>query len=204
MPQLVLGTTNSKKALELADVLRPVGMDLATLADFADPLRVVEDGRTFAENAALKATRQARHLGVWVLAEDSGLMVDALQGAPGVLSARYSGPGATDASNNQKLLQALGPTPLDQRTARYLCHMTLADPSGAIRAESQGSCAGRIVFEPRGSHGFGYDPLFEIIEYHRTLGLLGPVVKRALSHRARAARRMIPALVRLADSGGFD
>jgi len=198
---LVLGTANRKKGLELAELLSPVGIPLRTLADFPQAISVSEEGETFAANAALKAVQQARHLGRWVLAEDSGLMVDALGGAPGVLSARYSGPTATDESNNRLLLQQLGDTPVEQRTARYVCHMTLSDPSGTIRAESEADCRGRILFEPRGTHGFGYDPLFEIVEYHRPFAELGPRVKAHLSHRARAAARLLPKLFELVGSG---
>jgi XTP/dITP diphosphohydrolase len=198
---LVLGTANRKKGLELAKLLAPVRVPLRTLAAFSDGIRVVEDGETFAANAVLKASELAGRLGHWVLGEDSGLMVDALGGAPGVLSARYSGPEATDESNNRLLLQQLGDTPIQRRTARYVCHMTLSDPSGEIRAESQACCRGRILFEPRGTHGFGYDPLFEIAEYHRSFGELGPLVKSYLSHRARAARRLIPQLIELVESG---
>jgi XTP/dITP diphosphohydrolase len=200
-PLVVLGTGNRKKGLELAGLFAGLGLDCRTLAEMENPVTVSEDGRTFAENAALKATRQARHLGCWVLAEDSGLAVDALGGAPGVFSARYSGPDATDASNNRRLLAELGDIPAEKRTAGYVCHMTLSDPTGRIRAESEGTCRGRIAAEPRGTHGFGYDPLFEVVEYHRTFGELGPAVKSALSHRARAARRLIPALTGLVDSG---
>ena len=198
---LVLGTANRKKGLELAELLAPAGIVFLTLADFPDAIEVIEDGDTFAANAALKAAGQARHLGRWVLAEDSGLAVDALGGAPGVFSARYSGPGATDQSNNRLLLEQLGDTPSQQRTARFVCHVTLSDPSGTIRAESEACCRGRILFQPRGTHGFGYDPLFEIVEYHRPFAELGPRVKARLSHRARAVGRMIPPLIELADAG---
>jgi XTP/dITP diphosphohydrolase len=137
----------------------------------------------------------------WVLADDSGLEVDALGGAPGVYSARFAGPDATDDANNRRLLELLRHTPLEERDARYVCHVTLADPSGTIRAESHETCRGRIRFEPAGANGFGYDPLFEIVEYHRTFGELGPLVKRALSHRARAMRAMVPKLVALIAGG---
>ena len=200
-PLLVLGTANRKKGREIADLLAPVGLKLRTLPDFPEAPDVEETGRTFAENAALKAIAQARRLDRWVLAEDSGLMVDALDGAPGVYSARYSGPGATDESNNRRLLEAMRDMPAEARAARYVCHMTLADPRGQIRAESEAYCAGRILPEPRGTHGFGYDPLFEIVECHRSFGELGPVVKACLSHRARAARRLISRLVELVDRG---
>ncbi len=200
-PLLVIGTANRKKGRELADLFAPLGLELKTLADFPTAVAVPEEGRTFAENAVLKATQQARHLGTWVLADDSGLMVDALAGAPGVHSARYSGQNATDQSNNRLLLEKLGDRPPEKRAARFVCHMALSDSSGAVRAESEASCRGRILFAPEGRGGFGYDPLFEVVEYHRTFGELSPVAKACLSHRARAARLLIPAIVHLLDSG---
>jgi XTP/dITP diphosphohydrolase len=202
-PILVIGTANRKKGEELAELFSVVGLKLTTLADFPTAIRVEETGTTFAENAALKAGQQAEHLGHWVLADDSGLAVDALGGAPGVASARFSGPSATDAANNRLLLEKLGGAPLEKRTARFICHMVLADPSGTIRAESEGACRGRMLFEPRGSQGFGYDPLFEVVEYHRTFAELGIAVKSCLSHRARAARSLIPPLIALVDSGAM-
>lgn len=198
---LVLGTNNKKKGIELAELLAPHGFVLRTLADFPDSLEVDETGTTFAENAALKATVQARHLGCWVLGEDSGLAVDALNGRPGVYSARFAGPTATDEMNNAKLLQLLADMPLEQRTAHYICHAVLSDPLGDVRAESEDYCHGRILFEPSGSGGFGYDPLFEIPEYHRTFGELAGSVKAALSHRSRAMRAIIPRIITLANSG---
>jgi len=194
IPYIVLGTGNRGKRRELEALFSPLGIELRTLADFPESISVVEDGDTFAANAGLKAVEQARHLGQWVLGEDSGLLVDALDGEPGVFSARFSGPEATDESNNRLLLERLGDTPVAKRTAGYVCHMTLADPTGAIQAESEASCRGRIVFEPRGQNGFGYDPLFEVIEYHHTFGELSATVKAQLSHRARAARRLVPQL----------
>jgi len=200
-PLLILGTFNRKKGLELAEVLAPAGLKLQTLANFLEAIQVAEEGETFAANAALKATVQARHLGRWVLGEDSGLMVDALGGAPGVFSARYSGEQATDPWNNRQLLERLGKIPLEQRTAHYECHMAVADPAGTIRATSEGVCRGRILFSGRGTEGFGYDPLFEIVEYHRTFGELSSLVKSCLSHRARAARQLLPQLVELPAQG---
>lgn len=119
-----------------------------------------------------------------------------LNGAPGVYSARYSGDGATDATNNEKLLAALSAISQEKRTACYVCHAVLADPQGEVRAESTGRCGGRIRFAPAGGGGFGYDPLFEVVEYHRTFGELSPAVKSALSHRARAIRQLVPAMLR--------
>jgi XTP/dITP diphosphohydrolase len=198
---LLLGTANRKKGLELADLLRAVDVELRTLADFSVDFEVAEDGDTFAANARLKAAGYAKHLGQWVLADDSGLLVDALDGKPGVFSARYSGPDATDASNNRLLLDELGDLPLERRSARFVCHISVADPAGQIQAESEAACCGRILFEPRGANGFGYDPLFEIVEYHRSFAEFGLRSKAHMSHRARAAGRIIPDLQRLADSG---
>jgi XTP/dITP diphosphohydrolase len=194
---LILGTNNKKKGIELAELLTPFGLVLRTLADISDAIEVEETGTTFAENAILKATLQAKHLGCWVLGEDSGLSVDLLDGAPGVYSARFSGPNATDEKNNAKLLEALADRPLEERTAQYVCHAVLSDPQGNVRAEAEDYCRGRIMFEPNGCGGFGYDPLFEIPEYHRTFGQLGRTVKTVLSHRSRAMRTIIPKIVEL-------
>jgi len=195
---LVLGTHNRNKAGEL---VAPVGLAIKTLADFPQAKDVEETGDSFAANAALKAVAQARHLRAWVLGEDSGVVVDALGGAPGVYSARFAGPGATDAQNNERLLAELGDTPLERRGAHYECHLCLADSECTIRAECEGRCYGRIRFEPAGSAGFGYDPLFEVVEYHRTFGELGDRVKLVLSHRARAVEKLIPRLMEPLDSG---
>jgi XTP/dITP diphosphohydrolase len=193
--RLVIGTGNRKKGTELARLLAPLKWELLTLADFPNPLDVAEDGDTFAANAALKATQQARHLGEWVLADDSGLAVDAMGGVPGVYSARYAGPKATDEANNAKLLAALAGVPPEKRTARFVCHICVADPTGAIRAESEAYCRGRIIDSLHGPGGFGYDPLFLIAEYHRTFGELSPLVKSYLSHRGRAMAALVPKLL---------
>src|SRR5437773_2750610 len=137
MPRfLVLGSRNRKKLGELAELLEPHGLKLQTLADFPAAIEVEETGDTFAANARLKAVVQARHLKQWVLGEDSGLSVDALGGAPGVRSARFSDPGATDERNNALLLEKLKDVPLDKRAAHYICHAVLSDPQGNVRAES--------------------------------------------------------------------
>jgi XTP/dITP diphosphohydrolase len=190
---LVIGTTNAHKAGELAELLEPHGFEIRTLKDFADPLDVVEDGDSFAANARLKASQQAKHLKAWVLADDSGLEVDALGGAPGIYSARYAGTGG-DKANNAKLLRELEGVPWEKRGGRYYCHVAVADLTGAIRAESSGECRGVIRTSASGANGFGYDPLFEVREYHLTFGELGPNVKAALSHRARAMRAILPQL----------
>ena len=136
--------------MELARLLAPAAVETRTLADFPNAVHIVEDGDTFAANAALKAVGQARHLGRWVVADDSGLAVDWLHGAPGVFSARYAGPGATDEDNNRRLLDELAPVPPEQRSARFVCHVALADPTGTVRAESEASCRGRIRLRAAG------------------------------------------------------
>jgi len=198
---LVLGTRNRKKLGELVELLGAHGFVLKTLADFPAAIEVEETGDSFAANAVLKAKLQARHLGQWVLGEDSGLSVDALRGAPGIYSARYSGDGATDESNNRLLLEKLRDVPLERRTAHYVCSAAVSDPTGHVQATSEGICRGRILLEPAGSGGFGYDPLFEVVECHRTFGELAPAVKGVLSHRSRALREIVPLLVRLGVSG---
>src|SRR3990172_5313714 len=136
-PLLVLGTTNRKKGQELAELLSDLPLDVKTLGDFPEAPQVLEDGQTFADNAAKKASELARALKSWVLGEDSGICVDALGGRPGVYSARYAGPAAGDEANNRKLLAELRETPDEKRTASYVCTMAVSDPSGQIRAEAE-------------------------------------------------------------------
>ncbi len=198
-PLLVLASRNLKKSEEIRDLLAPVGFPLKSVAEFPGIADVVENGATFAENAAKKAREVAVATGQWAIGEDSGLRVDALNGAPGVYSARYSGEGATDDRNNAKLQAELRGVPDEKRGAGYVCHVALADPAGAIHLSFEDTCRGRIIAEPRGANGFGYDPYFLVREYHQTFGELSPIVKRHLSHRARAFRRLIPELVKLFD-----
>lgn len=165
----------------------------------------VEDGLTFETNARIKARYAARATGLPALADDSGLEVDALDGAPGVRTRRYAGPNATDAENNAKLLRELDGLPAGQRGGRYVCVLALALPDasapGGVRLVTRrGTSRGRIAFEPRGSAGFGYDPLFEPARERpggRTFGQYAPAEKDAISHRGRAARRMAPVLLEL-------
>lgn len=195
-PRVVLATRNAKKCAELRALLEPHGITVLSLDECPPAPDVVEDGATFAENAGKKAATIARCVGEWTIGEDSGIEVDALGGRPGVYSARYSGPGATDQSNNDLLVAELAHVPPDCRGARYVCHVAVADPTGAIRLQVEDYCRGRITTEPRGTGGFGYDPYFLIREYHRTFGELGPIVKQQLSHRGRALRRLLPLLLR--------
>lgn len=188
---LILGTHNQKKCVELRVLLEPLGYKLMSLAEVSGAIEVEETGTTFIENARLKAIEQARNLGQWTIGEDSGLCVPGLAGEPGVYSARYSGPNANDQSNNEKLLQQMAQRCPDQRSAYYVSTIALADPNGTIHIEAQGQCWGRILTEHRGTGGFGYDPLFEIPEYHQTFAQLGSTVKSVLSHRARALQQFI-------------
>jgi len=195
--EIVLASRNRKKVLELEQLLSPRGIVVRSVSDFPDVPDIVEDGETFAENAAKKAVETARLLNRWTLGEDSGLVVDALGGAPGVYSARYAGEECDDDANNRKLITQLQGVAAADRGAGYVCHVAVADPGGAIRLRADGQCRGRISAAPRGENGFGYDPFFLIAEYHRTFGELGPAVKRQISHRARALAKLIPPLVRL-------
>ena len=174
----------------MAELFATLELEIKTLADFPERLDVVEDGGSFCENAYNKACEQAVFLNLPVLAEDSGLVVDALNGTPGIFSARFSGKNATDESNNAMLLDKLADVPWERRTAHYVCEMVLSDTEGRILAVTSGTCNGNIRFEPDGANGFGYDPLFEVSEYHQTFGRLAPVLKQAISHRSRAARQM--------------
>ena len=188
---LLLGTSNRKKVIELEAHLGPRGFTLRTPADFPDAIEVEETGATFIENARLKAIAQARARHMWAIGEDSGLCVPALGGQPGVISARFSGPGATDQRNNEKLLACMADIDHPDRSAYYVSTVVLSDPEGEIVLEASGECWGRILKESRGTAGFGYDPLFEVVEYHRTFAELGLAVKRAISHRSRALRSFL-------------
>lgn len=195
---IVLASRNEKKTAEVATLLKPAGFIVVPVTDFPDIPEVVEDGKTFAANAAKKATEVAMALKQWVIGEDSGLAVDALNGAPGIYSARYSGPGATDEANNAKLLADLDGIPPEQRGAGYICSVALSNPAGDIRIAVEETCRGRITRTRLGDGGFGYDPYFLIPEYHKTFGQLSALVKHRLSHRARAFSAFIPKLKKLA------
>ncbi len=208
-PVLVLATRNPKKAEEMVALVAPAWepnpvlgrLVVRTLADFPDSPDVEEDADSFAGNARIKAIAAARATGHWALADDSGLAVDALGGAPGVKSARYAGTHGDDEANNRRVLAELAEAPDDRRGAAFVCALALSDPQGTIVAEVQAECRGRLIREARGVGGFGYDPLFLIPEYHRTFAELGPLVKHQLSHRARAFARLRPRLETLVATG---
>lgn len=201
LPLLILGTHNAKKGKELVELLDPLPLIVRTLVDYPEALHVVEDGDSFAENATKKACQQAVHLGGWVLGEDSGLCVDALDGAPGIYSARFAGPQAKDPENNGLLIEQLTGVPIDRRHAHYVCHAVLSDPTGTIQGSTTGKCHGRIRCAEVGNHGFGYDPLFEVHEYHRTFGELGPKLKSSISHRSRAISQLVPQIRKILSQG---
>ena len=197
---LTLGTHNAKKRKELAQLLAPYPIELRSLAEIPEAIEVDETGTTFEENAILKARQQALHLKCWVLGEDSGISVAALDGAPGVYSARFSGPDATDEKNNALMLEKLADVPMAKRTAWYTCHMALSDPEGNIHINTEDRCYGQILKKEIGSGGFGYDPMFLIPEYNMTFGQLGDTVKSILSHRARANRKFVTQLLSLIEN----
>ena len=199
--QLVVATHNRKKLGEIAELLSPQGFAVRSIGEFPGVPETVEDGVTFAENAAKKASEVALALKTWAIGEDSGLCVDALGGEPGVYSARFAGEHGNDAANNALLFRKLDGVPDANRTAHYVCSVAVARPDGTIALSEEARCRGRIVTKPCGDGGFGYDPYFLIPEYHRTFGELSPVVKQILSHRARAFARLVPRLVALAAGG---
>lgn len=193
--ELVLGTHNAKKLRELKILFAPTSIAVASLAEMEDPIEVVEDGKSFRENAEKKASQQAIHLGRWVIGEDSGLCVEALKGKPGIYSARFAGDDAKDEDNNAKLIRELDG--VQKRTANYVSHIALADPTGEILLNVEGKCFGEIVDQPRGSAGFGYDPYFLVREYDKTMAELGDTVKSVISHRAKAMRQFLRKFVAL-------
>ncbi|MDR1479556.1 MAG: non-canonical purine NTP pyrophosphatase [Planctomycetaceae bacterium] len=199
MPTILLGTSNHNKRAELSELLLPFGISICTLADFDVKPEVVEDGTSFIENARKKAVEYARFFKMPTIADDSGVSVEVLDGAPGIYSSRFAAtptnPNPTSEANNKLLLERLASVPAEQRAAFYTCAAVFAASSGEIICEAEQYCRGRIIFELSGNEGFGYDPLFEIIEYHKTFGSICPAIKKAISHRARAMRKLIPIII---------
>ncbi|GAB6877260.1 XTP/dITP diphosphatase [Thermaerobacter litoralis] len=195
VPQLVLATHNRGKVRELEAMLQEAGLPIhvRTLDEVGGVQMPAETGSTFLENARLKAEAVARQTGLPALADDSGLCVDALGGRPGVYSARFAGPEATDAANNARLLAELEGVPPPRRTARFRAVVVLAMPDGRW-TWAEGEAPGRILEAPRGTGGFGYDPLFLSDDLGVTFAEAGPEAKNRVSHRARALRALLPAL----------
>jgi XTP/dITP diphosphohydrolase len=191
MPEeLLIATRNAGKVVEFSRLLRGLPVSTRGLADFPDLCEVEESGETFEENATIKARAYAGLTGLPTLADDSGLSVDALGGAPGVRSARYAGPSATDAERNALLLSELNATRDPERRARFVCVLALFRPSDGFLKLFKGTCEGRIGHEPRGAGGFGYDPIFIPAGHSQSLGELPPDIKDRISHRAVALRAL--------------
>jgi len=199
--QLVLASNNAGKVREVGQILADLKLEVMPQGDFAVE-EVAETGTTFVENAIIKARHAAEVTGLPAVADDSGLVVDALSGAPGVWSARYAGEGASDAANVDKLMSALADTPDAQRGARFLCVMVFmrhaGDPTPVI---AQGSWEGRISRKKAGDNGFGYDPIFWVAEHGCTAAELSAELKNALSHRGQALRSLVAAMKQ---QGHFD
>ncbi len=187
--RIVLATRNENKVREIGDILSSLPVALVSLVDFPDIPEIVEDGTTFLENARKKAVTVHEHTGLLSLADDSGLEVEALGGRPGITSRRFAGPDATYADNNALLVRHMKDLPREARKARFVCVAALAGAGGAARY-TEGDLAGYIVEEARGEGGFGYDPLFYVPEYDKTVAQLDEAVKNRISHRAKAMSAM--------------
>lgn len=191
MPSLVVATGNPGKLEEMQAYLVGTGWDLRLKPDEID---IEETGSTFSENACLKASQVAQQMGQWAIADDSGLEVEALDGAPGLYSARY---GKTDQERIERLLNELG-NELN-REARFVCVIAIARPDGTIALAAEGLCPGRILHQPRGAGGFGYDPIFFVPEYNQTFAEMPADLKHRISHRGKAFEALLPQLGSLGD-----
>lgn len=194
---LLMATRNKGKVQELAELLEDLSVQILTLADFPHLGEVEETGQTFSENAAIKARYAATETGLITLSDDSGLEVDALNGKPGVYSARFAGEPSDDQRNNEKLLAMLQGVPAEQRTARFVCAMAVVLPRRGALPEifyTTGSCSGVILEEQRGKGGFGYDPLFYVPQLKKTFAELTLEEKNLISHRGQALREMVQIL----------
>lgn len=196
MARIVLATTNLDKKAELLPMLEQTSFEVLTLADFPGCPEVIEDGETYEANAIKKAREVSLYTGEMALADDSGLNIDALQGAPGIFSARFSGEHATYESNIKKVLHKLQGVPLDKRTAKFVCCMALVDGE-SIKAVVQGEIKGVITEYCCGSSGFGYDPIFYSPEYEMTFAEMTSEFKNSVSHRAIALRKMVKKMLEL-------
>lgn len=191
--KLLVATSNQGKLRELKQLLAPLDLDVMGLDQLDNPPVVTEDGATFTDNARKKALTLARFSGCLTLADDSGLCVDSLDGAPGVFSARYAGEQGDDKANNVRLVKELRGTPLNQRKAHFHCCIALAWPDGRCNTVD-GQVDGLIIDQERGTHGFGYDPLFLVPEYGKTMAELPADIKNRISHRGRALKKILPLL----------
>ena len=191
LQRLLIATGNQGKVAELRDLLRPLGLPLLALSEISAITEPEETGSTFADNAAIKAMFYARASGEWVIADDSGLEIDFLDGAPGVYSARFGGEGTSYQEKMARVLSKLMEVPDEQRTARFVCVIKVADPTGDIAITAEGVCEGTIAHVARGSNGFGYDPIFIPSGYAFTFGEMSDDEKRSISHRGKASSDLI-------------
>lgn len=198
--KLLVATGNAGKLREIKRLLEGAEIDIVGLDEIENAPDVIEDGDTFTANARKKAVEMARFSGLLTLADDSGLVVDALDGKPGVHSARYAGRQGDDQANNAKLLQQMESVPDEQRQAAFCCVMALAQPDGDCRT-FEGRIAGLIMRGERGCDGFGYDPLFMVPEYGKTTAELPLDIKNRISHRGMALRQVIPVLKEMVKNG---
>ncbi|MEW6662819.1 MAG: XTP/dITP diphosphatase [Bacillota bacterium] len=196
MKPLVLATRNKGKLAEFRDLLKDYPVHIMSLGDFPDIPEIEETGVSFAENALIKAGTVAKATGLLAVADDSGLEVDCLDGAPGVHSARFAGEPKNEQRNNEKLVTLLRDVPKERRRARFRCVLAVVTSEGQ-EFLAEGACEGVINLEPRGSHGFGYDPLFFLPEFGQTMAELDPEIKNRISHRARAFQAVKKVLVKL-------
>jgi XTP/dITP diphosphohydrolase len=201
MTRLLVATTNPGKFAEVEAYLGGLALEIVSLQSLESYPEVVEDGLTFEENALKKARIMAEATGLVTLADDSGLEVDALDGAPGIYSARYAGPEGNDQKNNEKLLHELRHVPEARRTARFVCALVLCDPRGGeLKSWTvRESCEGRIAFAPRGANGFGYDPLFFYPPLGKTFGEIDRETKATVSHRGKALKNIAALLPEVID-----
>lgn len=186
---MVVATRNKGKIREIRDALKGLGLQVYSLSDFPDVPEIKEDGKSFAENALKKARFYSKYFGKLTIADDSGLEVDALKGLPGIYSARYAGEGASTQENNQKLLREMNGIPISKRGARFKCVISVVSQDGK-EAVAEGSCKGTIGFEEKGKKGFGYDPLFILPKYGKTMAELSLEEKNEISHRGKALRKV--------------
>ncbi len=186
--EIILATGNKHKVFEIKDILKDLGIAVKPMIEFDKYPEVVEDGNTLEENAVKKAAEVAKFFNKWALADDTGLEVAYLNGAPGVYSSRYAGEDCSYDDNNQKLLKALSGVPSEERKAKFRCVIALSDPKGNIHIISNGEINGFISMDLSGSKGFGYDPIFFVKEYNKTFAELGDGIKNEISHRALALK----------------
>lgn len=189
MKTVIIATKNKGKAKEFERMFQPLGFEVRTLLDYADIEDIEETGSTFEENAIIKAEAVSNITGQVVISDDSGLIVDALNGAPGIYSARYAGTEKNDEANMDKVLEELKDIPEEERTARFYCSLAVAFPDGETITVN-GTCEGIILRERRGSHGFGYDPIFFVTELGKAMAELAPEQKSKISHRAKALQKL--------------